>query len=342
MAGRRDLVVIGGGPAGAAAAIHARQAGLDVLLLESGGQSAPAPGETLHPGVEPILDRLGVGDSVRAAGFHRHSGVFVSWDGARRFDAYGSDEAGPWRGFQAERRVLREILLDAAASCGVEVRREGVAHAPVMRDGHVVGIEAGGRATPARWTIDASGRRSWLARSLRLPAIVRSPPVFAAFGWTGTGRAGGGEPELCATPDGWRWTAPLGGSRSAWVEAVVDPPRMRRGLGADLTWHMRDCAAPGHFLAGDAAVTLDPCSSHGVLRAMLTGIMCADLAAEEIAGKISAREAAERYRGWLAAWFDAEVEALAGLYLRHPAPRVARAFARYFPRPAMPNTVKPA
>src|SRR6185295_6330859 len=48
-----DLLILGAGPAGCAAAMQARRAGLDVLLLDSSERPRPTPGETLHPGIEP-------------------------------------------------------------------------------------------------------------------------------------------------------------------------------------------------------------------------------------------------------------------------------------------------
>jgi FAD-dependent oxidoreductase family protein len=50
--------VIGGGPAGAAAAITAKRAGVGVVILEESPFPCVRPGETLHPGVEPLLDRF--------------------------------------------------------------------------------------------------------------------------------------------------------------------------------------------------------------------------------------------------------------------------------------------
>ena len=43
-----DIVVVGGGPAGATAARTAAQAGLDVLLLDRGGRIKPRPPESIE------------------------------------------------------------------------------------------------------------------------------------------------------------------------------------------------------------------------------------------------------------------------------------------------------
>jgi flavin-dependent dehydrogenase len=51
-----------------------------------------------------------------------------------------------------------------------------------------------------------------------------------------------------------------------------------RRRGADVTWRIISPAAgPGFFLVGDAVAVLDPASSHGVLKALMTGMMAAHL-----------------------------------------------------------------
>src|ERR1700755_3407527 len=96
----RDVLVLGGGPAGCAAAIHCAQRGLKVALLEAKAFPRHRPGETLHPGVEPVLRPLGVLKRVLVANFPRHEGNWISWgEHAVRFESFGRDADGPWRGF---------------------------------------------------------------------------------------------------------------------------------------------------------------------------------------------------------------------------------------------------
>ncbi len=57
-----DIIVLGAGPAGCAASIRARQAGLRVIMFDAKALPNVSPGETLHPGVEPLLKQLDVFD----------------------------------------------------------------------------------------------------------------------------------------------------------------------------------------------------------------------------------------------------------------------------------------
>ena len=68
------------------------------MIVEVTGRDRPAPGETLHPGIEPLFARLGLRDAVLAANFHRHHGVWIEWNHPRRFEAYGEDTDGPLGG----------------------------------------------------------------------------------------------------------------------------------------------------------------------------------------------------------------------------------------------------
>src|SRR5271167_1169889 len=71
-----DVAIIGGGPAGSTAACLLAQAGRRVLVLERDRFPRFHVGESLLPFSLPILDRLGVHDKVRAAGFQQKYGAF--------------------------------------------------------------------------------------------------------------------------------------------------------------------------------------------------------------------------------------------------------------------------
>ena len=55
-----EIAVIGGGPAGAAAALTLARLGVTVALLDAGNRHPPV-GETLPPAVRPVLDLLACG-----------------------------------------------------------------------------------------------------------------------------------------------------------------------------------------------------------------------------------------------------------------------------------------
>ena len=90
------------------------------------------------------------------------------------------------------------------------------------------GVATGdGEVHLARLTIDATGRRAWLAHALGIAPDPRSPPLYATFGWTSqAGVIGCSEPELATRADGWHWAAPVGGGERAGSHCALARPGM--------------------------------------------------------------------------------------------------------------------
>jgi 2-polyprenyl-6-methoxyphenol hydroxylase-like FAD-dependent oxidoreductase len=92
-----DVVIIGSGPSGSAAAIWCAKLGLNVTLIERSTYPKDKPGESLHPGVEPLFDLLGVSEDIMSANFLRHYSILVQW-GQRfpRLALFGCDRSLAW------------------------------------------------------------------------------------------------------------------------------------------------------------------------------------------------------------------------------------------------------
>ena len=348
-----DVLVVGGGPAGSAAAIAACELGLSVRLLERQAVPRHRPGETLHPGVGSVLARLGVAERVDAASGLRHEAQRVAWGGRPELVPFGSDAGGRWRGYQVAREDLDAILLGRARELGTEVVQPAAATEPLIEDGRVAGVGAGGRrgaadagapgAAPrddrAAFTIDAAGGRGWLRRRLGLELRVASPPLRSYYGYCEAQPDPAGHdaaPTLAGDGSGWTWTARVAARRCHWTRLDLaggarpdGPPPALTGLrqlgrtrGADVTWrHVPACAGPGYYLAGDAAAVLDPAASHGVLRALMSGMAAARAIAAVLRGAAAEDAAAARYRDWIGSWFAHDVARLSDLYRQlDPAP----------------------
>jgi flavin-dependent dehydrogenase len=143
-----DIVIVGGGPVGLAAAIAARQRGFEVLVADREMPPIDKPcGEGLMPEGVSVLGALGI----------QPNGHAVPFRGLRFTEAGLSAEAGfgAEHGLGIRRTVLHRLLVDGAAEAGVATRW-GEAVTRVSRDG----VELGGRKVACRWVVGADGRGS--------------------------------------------------------------------------------------------------------------------------------------------------------------------------------------
>ncbi len=303
-----SLIILGAGPAGCAAAISARLNGFSVALIETPGPARQLPGETLHPGVEPLLRQLGVWADIERCGFHRHSGIWrVDANGTRRFEAFGNDANGPWRGLQVDRVKFHKLLRQKAIATGVRwIEASKLASASQNQSGWVVECSAGTRHE-ASVVMDATGRRAWLSKQLALTADRLCEVQRVQFGWSDADLYGTDEnPIFCARKDGWEWSAPIDEKRVAWV-------RLKRGgtqPGLDVTPRIfRTCAGPGWFLLGDAACLTTPASGNGVLRALMSGIYAIHIHRAISTGQLPQRMGVANYCAWIRKFWDSTVSA---------------------------------
>jgi flavin-dependent dehydrogenase len=158
-----DLLVVGGGPAGLATALHAAREGIEVTVLEQRpGVVDKACGEGLMPGALAALLDL----KVDPPG-HEITGIrYVGGAGsaAARF------REGPGRGVR--RTALHRAMREAALDAGVTVEQRSVSGVRQDADG----VEAAGLR--ARYLVAADGLHSPLRRALGLDAPPASGRRF--------------------------------------------------------------------------------------------------------------------------------------------------------------------
>jgi len=222
----RDVVVIGGGPAGATVSTLLAQQGCRVQLFERERFPRFHIGESLIPETYWVLKRLNMLPKMQQSPFvKKYSVQFVNASGKLSAPFYFWDNkphecSQTW---QVVRSEFDQMMLNNAREHGVDVH-EGVRVVEVLFDGdRAVGIrirpESGpDRDVPARVVVDASGQNGLLQNKLRLR--VWDPVLNKGAIWTywegayrDTGRDEGATMVLqTADRKGWFWYIPLHGN----------------------------------------------------------------------------------------------------------------------------------
>jgi len=120
-----DVVVIGGGPAGSAAAAFLARSHVRVVLLERDTFPRFHIGESLLASVNEVFEAIGATDLIRRAGFPQKWGAtFITPDGGvERFADFAISGEIPFpQTWQVPRAQFDDLLLRHASACGADVR----------------------------------------------------------------------------------------------------------------------------------------------------------------------------------------------------------------------------
>lgn len=309
-----DVLVVGGGPAGAATATWCARAGLSVLVVERAQfPRAKACAEYLSPEAGRDLEALGVLEDVEAAAPARLQGFrIVSDDGVAVTGRFaGAVEHPPFRpyGLALPRATLDSLVLSAAAHSGAAVEHGVAFERLVATSGTVTGalLRHGDarRAVPARIVVGADGLNSRVARQLgvaragwprRLALVAHLADVrgmrdvgemFTKRGWyVGLADIGGGLTNAAMV-------VPLAEARFAardperfFLDRLRTIPELAERLAqariarevlltGPFARRARRAVHDGALLVGDAADFFDPFTGEGIFAALRGGRLAA-------------------------------------------------------------------
>ncbi|GAA1539790.1 NAD(P)/FAD-dependent oxidoreductase [Nocardioides humi] len=314
-----DVLVVGAGPAGSAAATWAARAGLDVVLADAAVFPRDKTcGDGLTPRAIGELERLGLRDWVRShtvnQGLRAHGfgqTLHLPWPGGNLPD-WGSAIARTELDDHLRTTALKAGATPLDDARAVGVRRDGARIAAVvLKDGREIGcrrlVVADGVRSPLgkvlgrewhRDTVYGVAGRSyvtstraddpWISSHLELRG--EEGEILSGYGWIFPLGAGTGEVNLGA---GTLATAkrPTDVAIKPLMRLYADRLRAEFGLGDELRMPtsallpmggaVSNVAGPNWALIGDAAACVNPLNGEGIDYGLETGRVLAELLAED-------------------------------------------------------------
>lgn len=303
-----DVIVAGGGPAGATIARLLSGYGLRVVVLERHKFPRYQIGESLTPRILPIFDFLGIRSEVERAGFLPIAGHTVCWGEAQPRTTYYSPDHSR-HGFQVWRADFDALLLDQARQAGVQVY-EGQAVETISLPQDSAGVHvrtASQHRITADFFIDATGRSGLLARQGLRQRNRRFQTLALTAYWRDVAEPRGvdrGNTLIEAYANGMVWSlalhtglrnvtllvdwragadirrTSLAGCYSAELGKAPYISSLLQGAQIAIAPHAADATlytamqfGDAHFLlVGDAGLFIDPLSSEGVHKAMASAL----------------------------------------------------------------------
>ena len=350
-----DVAVAGGGPAGAAAALTLARAGRSVLLIDESRDTPFKIGEALPPVARQLLQELDLWDGFVGQGHLPCYGNLSAWGSSELhctdfiFDPNGV-------GWHLDRVRFDRLLRQSASEAGVEVSTGAkLKRCEFSGDSWSIAVSDNGseRKLSSRWLIDATGRRSALARAqgIRRHADDRLVAFFAVFISRGAVESIDDDSRTLieSAPDGWWYTALLPLRQRVVVcltDADLAPQSLRTKqsfleqlsktthISAALRRYnyamqagvkavqansarLANFTGEGWIAVGDAAVSFDPLSSQGILTALFSGLKAAEAVNEQLSsgkGKSSSPDPLAAYSERLSEVYDAYLQNRSAFY----------------------------
>ncbi len=319
-----DVCIVGGGLAGSAAAIKARQAGLSVCLIEkSRGSRQKLCGEFLSPEGRSLLEHLGVLERLEAAGATTLERVRIANDTAEVSACIPGGALG------ISRNRLDAICLDEAYRQGAHIVRGHTVKMVDQVGKQILVCRSDDRIDRARFVVVACGRSSRLVNMLQgFQPDIDSP--YVAFKAHYRGLDLGKMIEMFPVRGGYCGMSMVEGElvNMCWIadkrllqEAGGDPRMMLELMGkqntelesrchkldrvdpafcaaSQLTFRPRMPVAGQIFFAGDSAGMIAPLCGDGMSMAIQSGIMAARIIAGALDGAVD--DPQKRYKTeWL-------------------------------------------
>jgi len=307
-----DVIIAGAGPAGSVSAYILARAGKRVLIADRIDESRHKIGESLPAAALRLLRSLDLVTPDRAGWHRKITGNASCWgsDELLLTDSINDPDGPGWR---LDRHHFDRELRQSALNAGATIYPSQILKA--NRSNMVWTIRTrDGQEHQACWLIDATGRQSFIARSLGLTRERDSRLVALYALGKPSADAQTERTVVEAVQQGWWYAAilpsgtPIAGlhmrpeaaagverSQETWQKAWLETKHVRqlfpgmcdaqRLKPVDASGgRLVRCAGDGWLACGDAALAFDPLSSQGMLSALYGGVLAGRAILQELSG----------------------------------------------------------
>lgn len=299
---RTKVLVLGGGPAGGAAALELAQAGCDVMLLERQITSGWKIGETLPPEARVHLQRLKHWQTFQQSGHLACYGIVSCWGSSVpvekdfMMNPYG-------HAWQLDRAKFEAVLLQAAADAGCQIFYGAEARVVryLSKEWH---IETSVGEFRSQWLLDCTGRKGIIAEKGLAGSFEQLQDYVGLYSILNSARGTDRDARTYVEshPSGWAYSALIPSGlriiafltdrdliseetpRAQWVQQRIQEGSQIKRLLKDHAYSQIETvhqvsAASGRYqnfmgwrwmLVGDAGMTFDPLSGWGSAKAFVS------------------------------------------------------------------------
>jgi flavin-dependent dehydrogenase len=299
-----DVLVVGGGPAGAAVALCLARQGCKVALLEATAYESQRYGETLPPEINPVLRELGVWDAFRNLSPLEAPGMISVWGDPIPVESdFIRNVHG--LGWHIDRASFDRMLMLEAEKAGAQLHLRRRVNT-CSREGDCWRVNG----LRARILVDASGRNG-----IRLDGNGdrdTDDELLAIALSVSRTRRNGEDLRTCieSTPSGWWYTAPL--PNGSAIAMLFTDPAIYRQDGISIQQQLSNAPITGRRLkggqidnsrvlhvtsscrravfgagwlaVGDSACSFEPISGRGIFNALRRASFASTAIIEQLGG----------------------------------------------------------
>lgn len=306
---RTDILVLGGGPAGGAAALELAQAGCEVVLLERQATSGWKIGETLPPEARSHLQRLKHWETFQQSDHIANYGIVSSWGSSVPVEVdFMMNPYG--HGWNLNRSRFENDLLQSASDEGCQVLL-GTEASALQYHSNQWHIATSTSEIVTQWLLDCTGRKGILAQQGLAGTFETLQDYVSLYCVLDSAEREDRDSRTYVEshPTGWAYSAlmpsgsrivafltdrdliPAGIAPAQWMRQCIQEgslikqllkkhdykPFEKVHLISAESGHYHHFAGPHWMLVGDAAMTFDPLSGLGSAKALVSAAAAVQL-----------------------------------------------------------------